>query len=152
MKKLLLLVMVLGLVGCEPPSMNVQRSAARDAGDTGITIYLDGRNVHDLDEKKARILAIAIEIEEFLNTGEVSELTVGALKKQVNKIVPAEYQNLSDTVLEYLSEYSIPTDKVPAEVVKNIKAALYGIRTGVAEYRIEDRKPEKPKEEPEVSG
>lgn len=126
--------------GCQEPSMNVQRSAARDVGDTSITIYLDRRDAHDVDEKKERIITIADEIEAFLNSGEIGALTVGAMKKQVNKIVPSGYQDISDIVLNYISQHNAPTDKIPEKVVKNIKAALKGIRTGVLEYKLEDRR------------
>ena len=139
-KTLMAAVMLICLVGCEPPSMNLQRSAARDAGDTGITAYLDDRDAHDVDEKKARILAIIKEVEDFLNEGEIGKLTVGAVRKQVNKVVPPEYQDLSDTILHYLSKFEVPTDKIPASVVKNIKAALLGVKNGIAEYKLEDRK------------
>jgi len=142
MKKLFLVIVAVFLTGCEKPSMNMQRSAARGAGDTGITAYLDDRDTNDIDERKARIIMIVNEVEGFLNEGEIGSLTVDALQKQVNKIVPAEYQDLSDTILEYLSDFETPTEKIPENVVRNIKEALNGIRTGVYEYKIEDRKNE----------
>lgn len=142
-KYLFVVCVCLFFAGCESPSMNMQRSAARDAGDTGITAYLDNRDAHDVDEKKTRILEIVLEIENFIDSGEIGQLTVGAITKQVNKVVPTEYQDLSDTVLDYLSEYEVPTDKVPENIIKNIKAALKGIRTGVDEYKLEDRKEDK---------
>ena len=146
MKKLLVVTMMLGLVGCEPPSMNLQRSAARDTGDTGITIFLDECSEDVVESKKAAILIIIDEIETFIDTGLTGDLTVGVIKSQVAKVVPKEYGDLSSTILDYLAEFKVPTDKVPVKIVKNIKAALLGVRRGVKEYRIEDRK-EEPKEE-----
>jgi len=140
MNKCFLLIALLFTVGCNSPSMNLQRSSARDFGDTGITVYLDDRDINDVDEKKERILAIVMEIENFLNSGEIGQLTINSVKKQINEIVPNEYQNISNMILEYLSGYTVPTDRIPINVVRNMKATLKGIKVGVNEYSIEDRK------------
>jgi hypothetical protein len=147
MKFVLFGVVLCGIIfglgtGCQAPSTNLTRSIARDAGDTTVTVYLDGRDAHDVDERKTRIVLIVREIEVFLDQGIVGGLTINAIREQVNNIVPIEYQNISNTVLQYLSGYGAPTDKVPPKVLKNIRAALMGIKTGVAEYVLEDRMPE----------
>ena len=136
------IVLCLVCTGCREPSQNQQRAAARATGDNIVTFYLDARVEHDVDEKKKRVVAIVTEIEKLLDQGTVGELTVGALRKQVNEIVPIGYNNISDTVLQYLAGYRVPTDKIPPKIVKNIKAALKGVKTGVAEYKLEDRLPE----------
>lgn len=132
------------LVGCESPkaSMNLQRSAARDVGDTSVTVYLDKRDAHDVDEKQKRILEIANEIEKLLDSGEIGSMTAAAFKKQINKIVPDDFSDLSDAILNYLSGLKVPTDKVPVNIVRNIKALLKGVRLGISEYKLEDRLPE----------
>lgn len=140
MRKLFILLLCIGFVGCESPSMNVQRSASRDVGDTGITLYLENEDVNTIENKKAKILLIIQEIENFIDLGEVGNLTVAEIRDRINKIVPAEYQNVSNSILQYLSEFKVPTDKIPADVVKNIKAVLIGMKVGINEYQLEDRK------------
>lgn len=140
MKKLFVLLFCVSLVGCESPSMNIQRSASRDVGDTGITLYLENEDVGVVGEKKAKVLLIIQEIENFINNGEIGNLTVGTIRDRINKIVPSEYQNISNTILQYLSEFKVPTDKIPPTAVKNIKAVLIGMKIGIDEYKLEDRK------------
>lgn len=140
MRKLFMLLLCIGFVGCESPSMNVQRSASRDVGDTGITLYLENEDINTIENKKAKILLIIQEIENFIDLGEVGNLTVAEIRDRINKIVPAEYQNVSNSILQYLSEFKVPTDKIPADVVKNIKAVLVGMKVGISEYQLEDRK------------
>jgi len=142
MKNLLMvaMVMVIGLVGCDAPSMNLQRSAARDSGDTGVTIYLDQRKVEDVDIKKQQTLLIVSEIENILNNQHVGLLTVEKLQAEVKKIVPPEYSSISNAVLNFIVDIKIPTEKIPEPVIKNIQAFLKGTKMGITEYKIEDRK------------
>ena len=119
----------------------IQRSAARDTGDTGITVYLDRRPADQVAAKVNKVLIIVAEIENLLNNNQVGDLTVSKLKKEVTRIVPAGYTDISDSVLNYLSGLDVPTDKVPDQVIRNIKSLLQGVKVGVSEYKMSDRKP-----------
>lgn len=129
----------LGMLGCSAPSMNVQRSAARGAGDTGVTVYLDQRNERDVDEKKARLLVIIAEIEKLLDNGSIGNMTINEARKRIADIVPSGYDNVANAILQYLAGHRVPTDKIPPQVVKNIRAALDGMKRGIDQYKLEDR-------------
>lgn len=132
-------LMCVVIAGCTPPSLNLQRSAARDIGDTAITVYLDETEETAVNNNKEIILNIANEIEKFIDDGKVGELTVGALRDFVNKTVPVDYANIAEAVVQQVGKIEAPTDKIPEQAIKNIKALLMGIKTGVNEYKIEDR-------------
>jgi len=141
MKKILVLfVALIAMAGCESPSMNLQRSAARDSGDTGVTIYLDQRKTEDVDAKKKQTLTIISEIENVLNNQHLGLLTVEKLQAEVKKIVPSEYSSISNTILNFVADMKIPTEKVPESIIRNIQAFLKGAKVGVTEYEIKDRK------------
>lgn len=94
----------------------------------------------DVDAEK--ITKIINKIEAFLDsseTGTLGTLTVGAMKKQVNKIVPLEYQYISNKILSCVRG-DAPTDKISGKVVKNIEAALKDIKPGTKDLTSTEKR------------
>lgn len=122
-------------------SMNQQRSIVRGTTDNALTLYLD-----NLDEEKAviyseRATEIAQQIEDYLNTGSVANLTTGEIQVQVSKLVPDGYGLVLSQILIAVSSFQTDPGSVIGENnIKRLVAACHGIKTCAAEYAASDRK------------
>lgn len=138
MKKFVLIGCLL-FIGCGNPSMNLQRSIARDGGDSGITIYLDRVDEIEVPDRIETLNTIISEIEKILDDQVVGDLTVVFFKDTVTKIVPEGFESIFNHLIDYLRGFEMPSDQIPENIVRKIKSALQGMRVGIVEYKIEDR-------------
>lgn len=145
MRKLTILFALAFVVGCVPPSMNLQRSALRGAGDTAVTVILDSSSDSSYKESLTKIKGIAEAILKFLEDGKVANLTRSQIGVEITKLVPAKYKGWADQLLAAASGTVVDVDKIEKIGVNNIarlKAFLKGTLSGTNEYKEADRPPE----------
>lgn len=142
MRKYLAVLGFLLVVGCTPPSMNLQRSLLRDTGDSGITVLLDETPLEKVDATRAEVKDIGEAILKFLDTGKVYELTRSELAVELKKIVPEKYDVYYDMVMTAISEQQLDVDKIGQNNVARIRAAVVGALRANELYKKSDRKKE----------
>lgn len=143
--KLVMSVFVLiVLAGCTAPTINLQLSGLRSAGDVAATIYLDERDLSAIPKRKEEISKFAEKIAEFLDSGNAAKLTETKLRDAVLKLVPEVYRGIGTSLLDSLSkrELNVETQIVGANNIARLKAFLRGAAIAVKEYRSDLRKKE----------
>lgn len=140
MKNVLVMSMVVlvFVAGCQQPTLNEQRSALRGSADFGSTELILRKKM--TKEDVAMMKEILNEIEKFINDGQVADLTTGALRTELDKIVAKyapKYQPVVAWVLAAVSGITVDTQKIGPDNVARIKAALMGAHTGCNQYVFE---------------
>ena len=133
-----LMVLVL-CVGCTAPSMNVQRSVLRDAGDTGLTVALDAVDEAAVPNVQKEVEQTTKAILKFLEDGKVSDLTHSDAVKELEKLIPANLRPYFDAVLSVLGTHQVDVEKIGKDNVKRLQAACIGVLQGNTQYSLEDR-------------
>lgn len=127
---LLLLVLVLG--GCG--TMNLQLWGISSSGGLATVLLLDAQSTANLPSTKARVRGIAKELLDFLGSGTVADLTKGALKTEIYKLVPYKYRDFADAALARVSMNQVYVGRIGQENVDRIKAFLTGVLEGCDDY------------------
>ena len=151
MKKFALATLLLIAAGCVPPSMNLQRAALRGGGDTAVTAVLGEVSDENFDDTFGKVKSIVDGVAKFLDDGKIADLTQSQLSDEIMKLVPVKYKAWADQLLAVASGVVVSEDqiaKVGVDNVRRLKAFLKGTKTGLTEYKKEDRK--KPEPEPEA--
>ena len=138
----LLTVLILMLVmaaGCKQPPFNTQVAGLRAGGDLGATGFLDSQDAAKVPMLQENILEVVEQLEKFMKTGNVSALTVGELRLELEKLVPVAYRQYVDQILAALSSVHVDTGAIGPKNVKRIHGLLKGLKTGLQSYDLEDR-------------
>lgn len=141
-----LLAMVAVLGGCnkDTVSMNEQRAGLRAAGDATVTVAMEELKMTD-EAQRQKIADCAKQIDTFLNTGNVSDLTQGELRAEIEKLIPKDLRPYFNAILEVASSIHVDVPgKIGEDNVKRLKASIFGIETGVAQFKNSDMRPEAP--------
>jgi hypothetical protein len=109
------------------PSMNKQLATINGTSQLGTAVALDAVSVSNADAYAAKTKAIIVEVRNFLNTGHVGELTVSELQKQLNVLVPFDYQVYVNTLMSALPSVAVSTEKVGPDNLLRLNEALDGI-------------------------
>ena len=136
----LALAAVMVVVGCKPPSMNLQRSGIRAGTDLAITAALDASSAGKVDARKAKVKEVCDQLEALLDGGTVPDMALGAFEDLLKRVVPADLGKLRLVVMGALYGVKVPTDKIGANNVKRVRAAVNQARIAVDAYAMEDRK------------
>jgi hypothetical protein len=147
MKIMLTLVTVILFAGCAPPSVNLQLSAIRSAGDISATTYLDERDLPNVPARIKEIGTFGRKVAEFLGTGNAAGLAETKLKSAVLKLVPAAYQPIADSLIDSMAKrkLNVDVDKIGKANVARIRAFFLGVVTASERYRMDLRKAEEEK-------
>jgi len=132
------------MIGCEAPNLgglNVQGSAINGGGQVTVAAILDNRPISDVPKDIAQIKEIVKEIRKFLETGKVSDLTMGEFKNAIDKLIPVQYRPYFNGILAAVSNITVPTDKIGPDNLYRIKEALDGIDYRVNRYNIDYHPP-----------
>lgn len=133
-------VALLFLVGCTtaPTTLNEERSLLRGLGDLGTTVVLDRAvDRNNLDATKQEITNITQSLINFLDTGDVKNLALSAMKTKLRSLIPTKYQSLLDASLLSMNLNSPDIDlnaKVGANNVYRFRALLQGVLNGTLEH------------------
>lgn len=143
MRRWIPVVMAAGLamagVGCVP-SINMERSLLRGAGDTSITAVADGTQGSDLQARLVGARAVATTLLAFTNTGGVALLTTAGLRAELLQRVSPDYALLVDQAIAMVSTKHIDVGgAIGVRNVKRVKAYLVGVLRGVKNYKEADR-------------
>jgi len=142
MKHFFLPALVLLISSCTPPSMNVQRSALRAAGDLAATGGLEFVKLDDVDRVQAEVKLVSKGILNWLKTGQVPNLTQSEINTKLKTLVPDEFAGYFDTVFTALSALNLNVgQKLGDKNLRRIVAAVTGIMTGAESYHKSDRNP-----------
>ena len=125
-----LLVLMVTVTGCNYTA-NYQACTARTSCDLATTTIAEESHLTTLDMEN--IARIAMEIELFLDSGEVGILTSGQLATLLTGKVPMQYRAYFTAAFAYLSTNKI--NVVPSEVLRLVKNAVYGVRTAAEKYK-----------------
>ena len=132
------------LTGCVAPTINLQLSSLRSAGDVATTIYLDERELAGVPKRQEEIKKFAEKIAEFLDSGNAAKLTETKLRDGVLKLVPEVYQGIGASLLDSLSkrDLNVDTQAIGESNISRLKAFLHGAIVAVDDYKIDLRKKE----------
>jgi hypothetical protein len=122
-------------------SLNQQRSLLRATSDNALTAALDQVDgEEDARVIRGKVKEIAIQVDEFLQTGDVCGLTAGEIRIELLKLIPAQYKQIVDQLLSAISPLHIaPSGKIGVNNVKRLRAVCQGAIDGADYYRMEDR-------------
>lgn len=141
-----MLVLLLGLMvttGCSTVfgALNTQRAALRGTGDLGVTAYLDSVDADKYEAHQTEIASILERLQAFMGEGEVKELVYPKLVEAIKGIVPDDYRNIANLVLDAVQRTSVDVDveKIGDENVARINAVLHGVAAGLRLYRAGHR-------------
>lgn len=142
----LLLSTIIILTGCQKIndnlSMNQQRSLLRATSDNAVTAILDFIDDSEKAEETADIIRdITKEVYDFINTGEVYNLTSGELRDRLTELVPYEYRIITDQLLFAASIQRLEVgENIGRRNVDRLKAVIIGINLATGQYKISDRR------------
>jgi len=144
MTKLVLLLGLMVTTGCSTVlgALNTQRAGLRGTGDIGVTAYLDSMADDKYEAHATEIAAITTRLQAFMGEGEVKELIYPKLVEAVKGIVPQDYRNIANLVLDAVQRTSADVDVEQAigdENVARINAVLEGVAAGLRLYRAGHR-------------
>jgi hypothetical protein len=144
----LILTTVLFLAGCTPPSMTMQVSGIRGAGDLAVTSILDNQSDARVDEVRTELVDIVNRLGELVSGDAAGVLTAPQLQEKVASIVPKRYKSLVETAMDQLEdrEVKVKTDFIGKDNVIRLKALFVGAMRGLKLYDVTQR--EKPTPEP----
>ena len=134
-------VLAVGMAGCTVTgsSLNIQRSALRGAGDTGTTTMLENQNADEVVDIAAGVTSICNDVKDFLNSGDIIDLTKGELKIQLLEVVPSGSADFVSDILSFVSVANYDVEKIGSRNVKRIRAFLNGVIEGAQKYDVKDR-------------
>jgi hypothetical protein len=147
MRILLIPLLLIALTSCAPPTVNLQLSAIRSAGDISATTYLDERDLSAVPKRIDEIGQFSKKVAEFLATGNAAKLAETKLKDLVLKMIPSAYQPIADGLLDSLAKrkLNVDVDKIGEANVARIQAFFLGCLTATEKYRTDLRKAEEEK-------
>jgi hypothetical protein len=138
MRYLPVLVLV-ALIGCTPPSMNLQRAGLRSACDSGVTAALDAVSDENLDSVQKDIKDTCDALSKFMADGHVADLVYSDFRADVEKLIPTKMKPYFDAILTAVSTQDLNVDKIGANNVKRINAAIFGVQLANTQYAKSDR-------------
>ncbi len=153
MRMLLVTAILLLTVGCSAPSINLQITALRTAGDVSVSIYLDDRSAEDVPRRQKEIKQFVNKIHEFLDTGNVAALSETKLKDGIVKLIPLAYREIGESLLDSLTKrkMDVDLDFLSKANIARIKAFFQGAGNAVDSYNLELRKAEEAKKAKEAA-
>jgi len=131
------LVVASGCVGVD--SLNVQRSLLRGTGDGGITTVLENQDADKVAEIADGVKDICNDVLNFIDSGNIGELTKGELKAALLNVVPDGSADFVGDIIGLVSVSNVDTSQIGARNVKRIRAFLRGVILGADEYDVGDR-------------
>ena len=142
--KLLLFLGLLIATGCSTVfgALNTQRSALRGTGDLGVTAYLDSTKDDQWQAHRVEIKAVLAALQGFMVEGGVQHLAYPKLVEAVKGLVPEDYKNIANLVLDAVqrTDLDVDVDTAIGEAnVARINAVLEGVAAGLRLYRAEHR-------------
>jgi len=142
MRFLTLVLALILLAGCTPPSMNLQRSALRSLGDVGVTVTLDLVKADKVKATQAEVVVVCDAVLRFLNGGTADGLTQTGISSKLQSLIPAKYRAYFSSALQALSGQTINVGaKIGMKNLRRINAAVVGIKAGARYYVVTDRSP-----------
>ncbi len=134
------------LSGCQvgdrevPVTLNQEKSLYRAGADNALTIYLDHmEDLERLEEHRWRAHEIAVDVRTLLDTGDVTDLSVGAFRLQLLSIVPDGFDLVAAQFLNIFSGANVDVDQIGPNNVKRLRAVATGLIESAMSYRMEDR-------------
>ena len=122
-------------VGCQRPSLNVERSLLRGSGDVSATLVIN--IVDNQVEVQKEITTYAIAILKWLDKGEIDKQTAAQVAKDLKKIIPAKYWSLIDMAMGALDNVQAdPTALLGVNNLKRLKAFFRGVQTGSIAFEV----------------
>lgn len=131
---ILVLPVVLLLAACAAPSLNMQRSLLRGSGDVAATAYLD----HNDDVAPRTLVQVAVGVQAFLESGDVSELPLDELKARLAQLIPIRYRAWGEQLLGVIDTQSVDVrGTVGVLNARRLEAFVIGFLRGAEAYERE---------------
>ena len=87
----------------------------------------------------AGVTSICNDVKDFLNSGDIIDLTKGELKIQLLEVVPSGSADFVSDILSFVSVANYDVEKIGSRNVKRIRAFLNGVIEGAQKYDVKDR-------------
>jgi hypothetical protein len=129
------------LAGCRAPevSQNQQRSLLRGGSDNTVTAVLDRTHYERADALRERIQGVSQEVEGFLITGEVDELTGPEITRELQALVPADCHGLLSAFLAAVNGMRLePGEALGEDNVDRLLAVCNGVIMATVSYRLDE--------------
>lgn len=126
-----LIIVVLLVFGC---SFNQQLAGLRAMGDNLAVAAIDRASPERFGQTKDRMSGLAQQLLDFLDTGNVADLTRDQFRAALERLVPPAHRPVLDGALSAVSSRQLDVYRIGYNNVRRIRAVLTGLKTGCDEY------------------
>jgi len=132
MRNLWMVMFIMVLTGCA--SMNVQKATLNGSAQVSAALFLDSRPIDKVDGDLKKSKEIVASVKKFIATGNIANLTVGALRQELNKIVPVPYVSYVDAIMSAVAGIKVPVNKIGPNNVERIISVIEGLEIEFKNY------------------